>query len=227
MSPAKRSIVAATMSGAGVVEGFAASRAWKKTSGFCAVPRRTGWSGVSAPPRCAPRRSSSISAAESSSESVLDLRDLVRGPEAVEEVQERDARVESGRVRDRGEVLRLLDGAGGEHREAGLPAGHHVRVVAEDRERVRRERARRDVHAEGRQLARDLVHVGDHQEQALRRREGRRERAGLQRAVHRAGGAALRLHLDDVRERLPQTFVRPSADHSSASSPIGEEGVIG
>ena len=26
---------------------------------------------------------------------------------------------------------------------------------------------------------------------------------------------------------LPQTFVRPSADHSSESSPIGEEGVIG
>ena len=33
-----------------------ASRAWKKTSGFCAVPRRTGWSGVSARARCVGER---------------------------------------------------------------------------------------------------------------------------------------------------------------------------
>ncbi len=41
-----------------------------------------------------------------------------------------------------------------------------------------------DVEDRRRQLAGDLVHVGDHQQQALRRREGRRQRAGLQRAVH-------------------------------------------
>ena len=111
-------------------------------------------------------------------------------------------------------------------REAGLPAGHHVGVVAEDRERVRGQRPRRDVHAERRQLAGDLVHVGDHQQQALRRGERRRQRAGLQRAVHRARRAALRLHLDD-RGTVPQRFVRPLAAHSSASSPIVDDGVIG
>ena len=46
-----------------------------------------------------------------------------------------------------GEVVRLLHRVRAEQREAGLPAGHHVGVVAEDRQRVRRERARRDVHA--------------------------------------------------------------------------------
>ena len=39
--------------------------------------------------------------------------------------------------------------------------------------------------------------------QALRRGEGGRQRAGLQRAVHRAGGAALALHLDDVGDAAP------------------------
>ena len=35
------------------------------------------------------------------------------------------------------------------------------------------------------------------------------ERAGLQRAVHRAGGAGLRLHLDDVRDRAPEVRAGP------------------
>ena len=42
----------------------------------------------------------------------------------------------------------------------------------------------------------------------------------------RARGAALALHLDDVRH-LPQTLVLPSLDHWSASSAIVEDGVIG
>jgi hypothetical protein len=129
-----------------------------------------------------------------------DLRDLVRGAEAVEEVEKRDARPERRRVGDRGEVLRLLHRARAEHGEAGAAAGHHVRVVAEDRERVRRDRARRDVQAERRQLAGDLEQVRDHEQEALRRGERRHERARLERAVGRAGGARLGLHLDDARD---------------------------
>ena len=77
----------------------------------------------------------------------------------------------------------------------------------------------------GRQLARDLVHVGDHQQQALRGGEGGGQRARLQRAV------------DGARRRRPRTASRrPSgtvapdvraaraADQSSASSPIVEDG---
>ena len=135
---------------------------------------------------------------------LLDLRDFVRRPEAVEEVQERNARLERRRVRHRGHVVRFLHRVRAQEREAGLAAGHHVGVVAEDRQRVRRERARGHVHHERRQLAGDLVHVGDHQQQALRRREGRRERAGLQRAVHGAGGAGFRLHLRRARGSRPR-----------------------
>ena len=134
----------------------------------------------------------------------LDHVHLVRGAEAVEEVEERDARAERRGRRDRGEVVRLLHVGGAEQREAGAARGHDVAVVAEDRERVRRDRARGDVHDERRQLAGDLEHVREHQEQALRRRERRRQRARLERAVHGACRAGLRLHLDDPRDVAPE-----------------------
>ena len=57
------------------------------------------------------------------------------------------------------------------------------------------------------QLARDLEHVGDHQQQALRGGEGGGQGAGLQRAVHRAGGAAFALHLDDRGDGAPDVLV--------------------
>ena len=102
------------------------------------------------------------SARSASSGTISILLDLVRRAEAVEEVEERHARLERRRVRDGREIVRLLHGARAEQGEARLPAGHRVGVVAEDRERVRRDGARRDVHHEGRELAGDLVHVGDH-----------------------------------------------------------------
>ena len=55
----------------------------------------------------------------------------------------------------------------------------------------------------GGQLAGDLEHVGHHQQQALRCGEGRGQRAGLQRAVHRAGSAPFALHLLDDRDVAP------------------------
>ncbi len=133
-----------------------------------------------------------------------DLVDLVRGPEAVEEMEERDPRPQRGGMRDQREVVRLLDRARREHRPAGRARVHDVAVVAEDREGVRRDRPGRDMDDRRRQLAGDLEHVGDHQEQALRRREGRGQGALLERPVERSGGARLGLHLDDVGDLAPQ-----------------------
>ena len=158
---------------------------------------------------------------------LLDLRDLVRRAEAVEEVQEGDARLERRGVRDRGHVVRFLHRVRAQQREAGLAAGHHVGVVAEDRQRVRGERPRRHVHREGRQLARDLVHVGDHQQQALRGREGRRERARLQRAVDGAGRARLPTASRPSRGWRPRGSGFFRLAHSSQSSAIVLLGVIG
>ena len=114
----------------------------------------------------------------------VDLRDFVRRAKAVEKVQEGDARLERRRVRHRGHVVGLLDGVRAQECKPRLAAGHHVGVIAEDRQRMRRQRARGHVHRERRELARDLVHVGDHQEQPLRGRERGRERPGLQGGVY-------------------------------------------
>ena len=97
---------------------------------------------------------------------------------------------------------------GGEQREAGLPDRHHVGVVAEDGQALRGQRPGRHVQDRGGQLPGDLVHVGDHQQQALRRGERGGQRAALQRAVQRARRAALALHLHHRRHAAPQ--VRPA-----------------
>ncbi len=134
----------------------------------------------------------------------LDLRHLVRGAEPVEEVQERHPRLEGRRVGDEREILGLLHRRAAQHREPGRPRGHHVGVIAEDRERMGGHGAGRDVHHERCQLTGDLEHVRDHQQQALRGGEGRAEGARLQRAVQGARRAPFALHLHDVGHGAPQ-----------------------
>ena len=101
-----------------------------------------------------------------------DLRHFVRGAEAVEDVQEGYARFERRRLRDQREVHHLLIRVRKEHAPAGRARRHHVAVVAEDRERVRRHGACGDVKDGARQLAGDLEHIRNHQQQPLARREG-------------------------------------------------------
>ncbi len=137
---------------------------------------------------------------------LLDLGNLVRRAEAVEEVDERHPRAKRRRLGDEREVVRFLHRSGAEQRGARLAAGHHVRVIAENRERVRRDRARRHVHRIRGQLARNLVEIGDHQEQALAGCKGRRQGAGLQGAVDRTGRTSLRLHLDDFGDDAPDVL---------------------
>ena len=142
--------------------------------------------------RCAATRSMSIICAHVVLGQLLDLVHFVRDAETVEEVQERHAGLERRRVGDQGHVLRLLHRIRGEHRPAGAAAGHHVAVVAENRQGVRGHGAGGDVEDRRGQLPGDLEHVGDHQQQALRRREGGRQGPGLQRAVDRARRPPLR-----------------------------------
>ena len=127
----------------------------------------------------------------------LDLLDLVRGAEAVEEVQERHAGLQRHEVRYAGEVHDLLDRRSGEHRKTRLAGSHHVLVVTKDRQRLCGQRTRRNVEHAGQQLAGDLVHVGDHQQQTLRSGERRGERTALQRSVHGACGSGFGLHFND------------------------------
>ncbi len=103
----------------------------------------------------------------------FDLVDFVRSAEAIEEMQEGNSGFESRGMRDQRQVHGLLHGVGRQHGEAGGAAEHHVRVVAKDREGVGGYGAGADVERRRRELSRDLVHVRDHQQQALRRRKSR------------------------------------------------------
>ena len=124
-----------------------------------------------------------------------DLLHLMRSAEAVEEVEERNAALDGGKVGDGGKVHDLLHVALGEHGEAGLAAGHNVGVVAEDVQRVGRNGTGAHMENARQHFGRDFVHVRNHEEQALRSSVGRGERARCQRTVHGTGGAAFGLHL--------------------------------
>ena len=85
-----------------------------------------------------------------------------------------------------------------EHRETGLAAGVNVGMIPKDVQRVRCDATGGHVDDAGEQLAGDLIHIRDHQEQTLGCRVGGRQRTGSERAVHGTGGTCLGLHLDDL-----------------------------
>ena len=128
----------------------------------------------------------------------LDLLDLMRSPETVEVVQERDSALDGGQVGNGAHVHNFLGVGGSQHRETGLAAGHDVGVVTEDGQAVDRQGTCGDVEHAGQQFACDLVHVGDHQKQTLGSGVGRGEGASLQGAVDRTGCAGFGLHLDHL-----------------------------
>ena len=122
----------------------------------------------------------------------------MRGAEAVEEVDEGDTALDGGQVGHRSQVHNLLHVALSQHGKAGLAAGHDVGVVAEDVQGLGGHGTGGDMEHAGQQLAGDLVHIGDHQQQALGCGVGGGQRTGGQGAVDRAGGTRLGLHLDDL-----------------------------
>ena len=145
----------------------------------------------------------------------LDLLDFVRGTETVEEVHKRHAAFDGGEVCHRGEVHNLLDAAGGQHGEASLAAGHHVGVVAEDGQGLSGKGAGRDVEHARKQFTGNLVHIGNHQQEALRGGVGGGEGASLQRAVDGTGGTGFGLHLDHfdgLAKDVLLTFSSPFID---------------
>ena len=138
----------------------------------------------------------------------LDLLDLMAGAEAVEEVHERDPCLDGGQVGDAGQIDGFLDGAGVQHRKAGLAAVHHVGVIAEDRECVCADGTGSHMQNAGQTLAGQSVHGGNHQHQALRGGEGCSQSAGFQSAVTSADGAGFRLHLHQT-DGLAKDVLQP------------------
>ena len=137
---------------------------------------------------------------------VGNLAHLVGGAEAVEEVDEGHAALQSGRVADGRHVRGFLRGGAAQHGKARGAAGHHIAVVAENGKTLGRKGSGRNVEDAGYQLARNLVHVRDHQQQALGGREGGGQRARLQSTVHGACRSGLALHLHDAGDRSPEVL---------------------
>ncbi len=175
-------------------------------SGFCAVPRVTGCSGLSARLQERFQRVAVEHGRQARLVDELDFLNLVRRAEAVEEVQERHARFERHDVRHARQIHHLLHRRGGQHGEPGLAGGHDVLVVSENRQRLCGQRTRRDVEHARQQFAGNLVHIGNHKKQTLRSGERRGQRAALQRTVHGTRGTGLRLHFDDL-DRLSEDIL--------------------
>ena len=85
-------------------------------------------------------------------------------------------------------------------------------MVAEDVERACGKRTRRNVEHGGKQLARDFIHIGDHEQQTLGRGVSGGQRARGQRTVHGARSAAFGLHFryaERLSEHVEPTLRRP------------------
>ena len=76
-------------------------------------------------------------------------------------------------------------------------------MIAENIQRMRRKRAGGNVHDHGQKLARDLIHVGDHQQKALRRGVSSGESARGEGTVNGARRAAFRLHFGNLQLLAP------------------------
>ena len=138
---------------------------------------------------------------------LLDLHDLVGGAEAVEEVDEGNARLQGGLGGDQGKILGFLNVLGTQQAPAGLAGGHDITVVAEDGQTLAGDGAGGYMEDRGDQLAGDLVHVGDHEQQALGGGEGGAQCTSAQRTVNGAGHTGLGLHLGDDRDGAPDVLL--------------------
>ena len=125
---------------------------------------------------------------------LLDFLDFVRGAEAVEEVDKRHACLQRGKMCHTGQVHNLLYRAFAQHGEARLTAGHHVLVVAEDTQGMAGQCTGGYVEHARQVFTGNLVHVRDHQQQALGGCVGGGQRTGLQGTVNGTGGTSFRLH---------------------------------
>ena len=140
---------------------------------------------------------------------------LVGGAEPVEEGQEGHFALEGGQMGHESHVVGFLNGGRGGHGETGGAAGHHVGVIAEDREGLGSQSTGGNMEHGRQHFAGDLVHVGDHQQQALTGRVGDGQSTGAQGAVSRARGAGFGLHFHDPEGFSEHVF------HSLAGPGVG------
>ena len=128
----------------------------------------------------------------------FNLLNLVGCTETVEEMEERHAALNGSKVRHSAQVHSLLRAVGAEHRIASLTACIHVGMIAEDAQRMCRQRTCGTMNDTRKEFTRHLIHVRDHQEQALGSGVCGGQCASCKGAMHCAGCARLGLHLGNL-----------------------------
>ena len=142
----------------------------------------------------------------------LDLLDLVRGAEAVEEVDEGNSALDRCKVSNSAEIHNFLRVGLCKHCKAGLTAGVNIGMIAENVKCVGSNAASRYMENAGEKLTGDLIHIGYHEQKALGCSVSSGESTGCERTVNGAGCACLRLHLGNLNggaEDILETLRRP------------------
>ena len=122
------------------------------------------------------------------------LVDLVRGAEAVEEMDKGNVALYRGKVRNGSKVCYFLNAACGHEGKACLTAVHNVGMIAENTHAVGTDGTGGYVQNCGQAFAGDAVQHGDHQHKTLRRCESSCQCARLQCTVNCGDSACFGLH---------------------------------
>ena len=159
---------------------------------------------------------------------LFDLGDLVRGPETVEEVQERNPRARASRRarsrRNRGPPAPSRSTAW-RSRSGGTPSRRSGRRRSTARGWPASRAATCMVKAVSSPAI--LYMLGIISSSPCDAVKVVRQRAGLKRAMHRARRARLRLHLDDVRHIAPEVLLALGSTIRRPVRPSPSSGVIG
>ena len=135
----------------------------------------------------------------------FDLLDFMGCTEAIEEVEERHTAFDSREMSDSSQVHDFLYTGFSEHGKTGLTAGHDIALVTEDRHGIGGQSAGCDVEDARQEFTGNLVHIRNHEQQALGSRIGRGQSARYKRTVYSTGSAAFSLHflnLDNLAEHV-------------------------
>ena len=92
---------------------------------------------------------------------------LMRCTETVKEIEERYAGLDGGKMCHTRQIHYFLYGTFRQHGKSGLPTCHHILMVTEDTEHMAGQRACRYMKDGRKQFSCNLIHVRNHQQQAL------------------------------------------------------------
>ena len=139
----------------------------------------------------------------------LHLVDLMRGSKTIKEMHEGNVAFHCRQMCHRRQIDDLLHTGGTVLCPSGIPAGHHVRMVAKNTHGMRPDRSCCDMQHSRLSFSRDPVEDRDHQHQSLRGGIAGGQSAGLDRSVYRADRSGFRLHFRQ-RHRLTKHILSSS-----------------